>query len=206
MAGSGIEQYKVQEYLTRRFVDDDGVLAILHVGSSAIGQSLPSSDLDILIVVDDDSRPKEQFERIGGKEVGIEYFPMVYIEEFLVKAPGSLVHLRFVGRLCSAKILFQKNFCGDRIVSESRAVQPNTNLFFSLRQQARKYLHEAQASSEPEAQVLLTRASAYCSIVRQLISYPPFYNQPKWIIRDLRLRGDTNTLQWVLDLPTVDQC
>ena len=98
--------------LAARIGSEPGTLAVFLVGSSAVRQTLPSSDIDLMAIRNMQASEHEDTIDAGGIEVSVEYLSLRTVHVHFEDAPRSLARLRFAGRIADASTLWQRGGAG----------------------------------------------------------------------------------------------
>jgi Nucleotidyltransferase domain len=183
------ERIRVAQTFVDELAADRATVAVLLVGSSIAEQALPSSDIDILVVREGPGQGSEVERQLDGFQLGIEQIPISEIDAVMVRAPNALAPLRFAGRLAAARLLWARDAHGQSLIDRAAAMKPSAKLLTDIVAHGHANLASAHACKEPAETILFIRASAQCAVTAILSSAAPFFNQPKWIFRDLRQRG-----------------
>jgi nucleotidyltransferase-like protein len=185
------ERMRVAQTFVDELAADRATVAVLLVGSSLAEQALPSSDIDILVVREGPGQGSEVERQLDGFQLGIEQIPITEIDAVIARAPNALAPLRFAGRIAEARLLWARDSHGQSLIDRAAAMKPSAKLLTDVVAHGHANLASAHGSKEPADTILFTRASAQCAVTAILSSAAPFFNQPKWIFRDLRRRGET---------------
>jgi predicted nucleotidyltransferase len=184
------ERIRVAQTFVDELAADRATVAVLLVGSSLAEQALPSSDIDILVVREGPGQGSEVERQLDGFQLGIEQIPVSEIDAVMTRAPNALAPLRFAGRLAEAQLLWARDGHGQRLIDRAAATKPSAKLLNDIVAHGHANLASAHGSKEPAETILFIRASAQCAVTAILSSAAPFFNQPKWIFRDLRRRDE----------------
>lgn len=177
--------------LAQDLIAEPDVLAVLLVGSVAIGTDSEDSDVDLAVILDRELEISEEYRQHGNVRVGIERYPARLFADLPAAPVYDLEGLRNAGRFARGVVLASRwpRLEAIRAAWENARLDPAE--VAELLDLAATYLEPsrlAETDSEEDRLWLLQGAAGAIAMLT-LVREPCRFQKPKWLMHDLEATG-----------------
>ena len=133
------------------FVDDlkkdEKFLAVILTGSAAWGNVTEKSDLDILVIVNDENGVRYRYMLPKYCEVKrrteIGYFPLSFVDQAIKRGYGNVISSRVTEQLKNGRMLYQRGCIGTDVIERCKNVEPTKSIIGALMHESKEMIKNA---------------------------------------------------------------
>ena len=177
--------------ISRELIAEDGALAVLLVGSVALGTDSEDSDVDLIVVLDQPEAVEAEHREVRGTRVGIERYPAAGFLALPEVPVQDLDGLRDSGRFARGRALVSKWPQLEAVQAAWRNAILDPREATDLLSLAKTYLDPTtleELSSDAEWFWTLQGAASALAMMGLSLS-PCRFQKPKWVMQDLAASG-----------------